>query len=180
MSKPSTRKKARRQKRLAQKVVWARITDALDELDELDEEPVELPPGNVTETILGVGGTLADGYPELVAELVGEAQRFEHRILARGWTFDTEYSSDDGFACWFFAPSGAELEDEALETVTRVWMTPTEIDLRDERDFPNAVHVVLVGSGERSRTHQLSPDRFFEQLETIEAYRVGAPALTID
>src|SRR5690242_20058730 len=158
MSKPSTRKKARRQKRLAQKVVWERITSMYDELDE--SEPATLPPRNVTDAFLGVGNSLEDDdYPAEVVEVVQQAQRFEHRILQRGWTFDAEHSKES-FVTWYFAPSVAEFDDEIREPVTRVWLTVFWDDLSDPNDFPDCVNVLLVGAGDRDISRRPTPDHF--------------------
>ncbi len=62
MSKPSDRKKARRQKRQVKRETWATVVSVLEELDEFDED------------------------------LFAEADRFDRRITQRGWTFDSEHS----------------------------------------------------------------------------------------
>ncbi|HZQ33008.1 MAG TPA: hypothetical protein VFB19_14890 [Mycobacterium sp.] len=93
MSKSSDRKKARRQKRLAQKVVWDRMNEAVDEhIEDLSDE-------------------LADGVMEL-----------DDLLSLRGWTFDAELSSGS-VVTWYYAPSGCEPADEDAEPVTRAWIT---------------------------------------------------------
>ena len=99
MSRQSDRKKARRQKRLAQRVVWSSIMEDRTELDE---------PGDIE-------------------SVVDRAKDFDHRITQRQWTFDTE-NSTAGLASWFYAPSGYEPEDDDVEAVTRVWFTTGSLD----------------------------------------------------
>jgi hypothetical protein len=63
--------------------------------------------------------------------------------------------------------------------VTRVWFTTVESHVRVDGDFPDSVHVILVGSGEVGGSKRMSPDRFFEQIERIEAHRAGDPVPTL-
>jgi hypothetical protein len=121
MSRQSDRKKARRQKRLAQRVVWS---SADDEVEDEDEDP------------------------DQIADLVTEAQDFDRRIAQREWTFDTE-NSTAGLASWYYAPSGYEPEDDDVEAVTRVWFTTTADD--DSENFPQSVHVIMAGSAQARR-----------------------------
>lgn len=99
-------------------------------------------------------------------ELVEDLESFDARIVERGWSFDDD-QSDEEFVIWFYPPSGTEVA-EGLEPVTTIWMHVVE----------NAafVHVILVGTAD---DHAVTPDRFFERLEVIEAYRAGdsTPAL---
>lgn len=170
MSKQSERKKARRRKRLAVREAKALPDWAFGD----EQEELELAPRNVTDVLLGVGNLLDDGYPDEVAEVVDMAVLFERRITQRGWTFDCEFSHN-GFANWFFAPSGTELEDETLEPVTRVWLTVFWDALHDPNDFPDVVNVLLVGSGEKDLSRRPTTERFFELIDAIEAYRIGDP-----
>ena len=63
VSKQSDRKKARRHKRLAQRIVWSSLVeDRPDDTDDTDD-------------------------------LVAAAELFNDRIVQRGWTFDTENST---------------------------------------------------------------------------------------
>jgi hypothetical protein len=171
MSKPSARKKARRQKRHARRAEWASLSALMND----PEQGVRLAPRNVTDALLGVDNSLEDSdYPAEVVELVRQAQRFEHRIMHRGWTFDAEHSKES-FVSWYFTPSGTEFEDDTLEPVTRVWLTVFWDDLTDPNDFPDCVNVLFVGSSERDISQRPTPDRFFDQIDAIEAYRPGDP-----
>jgi len=86
-----------------------------------------------------------------------------NQIVGRGWEFDREYSSEK-FITWFYPPSGAEIEDESVEPVTRIWITD-----------PAEPHVILVGSSEVGRDHTFSVDDLVARLDVIEAYRHGDP-----
>ena len=177
MSKPSDRKKARRQKRQAKRVEWDTIVKLAEEL--ADDGSFDLAPRDVTDVLLGVGNTPDDDYPDDVVEVVSQAQQLERRILQRGWTFDSEFSRM-AFACWFFAPSATEFDDETLEQVTRSWITVNWDDVSDPNDFPFCVNVLLVGSGERDISRRPTLDNFFEQIDAIEGYRVGQPVPPLD
>jgi hypothetical protein len=141
MSRQSDRKKARRQKRLAQRVVWSSM------MDERADEPPEAED------------------PEDIADLMAEAEEFDRRIIQRGWTFDTD-NSTAGLASWYYSSSGYEPDDDDVEAVTRVWFMSAEDD--DAENFPNAVHVILAGSAQARR---LSVDQLFDELDAIEAHR---------
>jgi hypothetical protein len=93
-------------------------------------------------------------------ELVEDLETFDARITQRGWTFD-EDQSDEEFVIWFYPPSGADV-GEGVEPVTTIWMHVTE-----NAEF---VHVILVGTAD---DRQMTPDDFFEKIDTIEAYRSG-------
>lgn len=87
------------------------------------------------------------------------------QINSRGWQFDREFSTDK-FVTWYYPPSGAELDDEAAEPVTRIWVTD-----------PAVPHVLLVGTTPQSEhtEYVLTVEQLFAHLDTIEAYRVGDP-----
>jgi hypothetical protein len=177
MSKPSVRKKARRQRRQARRVEWATLSAMVDEWE---EGAIRLAPRNVTDALLGVDNSLEDSdYSAEVVELVQQAQQFERRIMQRGWAFDAEHSKES-FVSWFFAASGTEFADDALEQVTRVWLTVSWDDTTDPDYFPACVNVLLVGAGESEVSQRPTPVRFFDQIDAIEAYRPGdlTPALS--
>jgi hypothetical protein len=143
MSRQSDRKKARRQKRLAQRVVWSSI------VEDRSEEPSDAEdPGDI------------EG-------LVEQAQDFDRRITQREWTFDTE-NSTAGLASWYYAPSGYEPEDDDVEAVTRVWFTTASHD--DFENFPRTVHLIMAGSAQARR---LSAGQLFDELAAIEAHRAN-------
>jgi hypothetical protein len=172
VSKASERKKARRRKRQVSRDARWIPADIYDELAIAPD--AQLAPRNVTDALMGVRSSLDDGYPDDVVELVREAQGFERRLTQRGWTFDSEFSRD-GFASWFFEPSGSEPDDEALEPVTRVWLTVSWDDQADPDAFPSVVNVLLVGSGEKELSYRLPPEDFLERIDVIESYRIGDP-----
>ena len=67
------------------------------------------------------------------ADIQGVA-RIADELIPRGWTFDQDHSSAK-LVTWYYPPSGAEVDDESLEAVTRIWLTD-----------PEAPYVLLVGS----------------------------------
>jgi hypothetical protein len=101
--------------------------------------------------------------PDDVHADVRGVARIADEIIPRGWEFDHEYSTDE-FVTWYYAPSGAEPADEALEPVTRIWL----ID-------PQLPHVILVGSDENADDIALTVDELFGRLEAFEVYRLGQP-----
>jgi hypothetical protein len=113
----------------------------------------------------------ADVLDELVttqAAIATDLEAFDERITKRGWEFD-EDESDDEFAFWVYGPSAAEVDGEDLAPVTTIWMSADE--------DAEIVHLMLVGASEDS---EFSPDVFLEQVEVIEAYRIGDPAPAFD
>jgi hypothetical protein len=108
-----------------------------------------------------------DDEPDDVSDLVAQATHFDRRITERGWTFDTD-NSTQGLASWFFGPSGYEPYSDDVESVTRVWFTTPG-------DFPETVNVILAGAGPDDTPQRLSLDGFFEQLDGIEAHRAVSP-----
>ncbi|BCI51295.1 hypothetical protein NIIDNTM18_05730 [Mycolicibacterium litorale] len=82
-------------------------------------------------------------------------------ITSRGWEFDVEFSTDE-MVTWYYPASVLDTDDEAVETVTRIWLTEDE-----------QWHVILVGSGADGIDYVFSAESLLENLETIEAYRAG-------
>jgi hypothetical protein len=108
----------------------------------------------------------ADVLDELVttqAAIATDLEAFDERITKRGWEFD-EDESDDEFAFWVYGPSAAEVDGENLAPVTTIWMSADE--------DASIVHLMLVGTAEDS---EFTPDAFVEQVEVVEAYRLGDP-----
>ncbi|WP_299558238.1 hypothetical protein [uncultured Mycolicibacterium sp.] len=113
--------------------------------------------------------------PKWLFDIGARAERFDKVLLERGWTFD-EVHSDDGLAAWYFEPSGvADLDDEDAETVTRVWFTYTVDGEPGPEDFPDAVHLILVGSAEDLRFTDVD---LLDALDVVEAHRAGDPVPT--
>jgi hypothetical protein len=102
---------------------------------------------------------------DVQADVEGVA-RIANQIVGRGWEFDGEFSTES-FISWYYPPSGAELEDESVEPVTRIWITD-----------PAEPHVILVGSSEAGRDYTFSVDGLVARLDVIEAYRFGDPEPT--
>ena len=102
---------------------------------------------------------------DVQADVEGVA-RIANQIVGRGWEFDREFSTES-FITWYYPPSGAELEDESVEPVTRIWITD-----------PAEPHVILVGSSEAGRDYTFGVDDLVARLDVIEAYRFGDPQPT--
>jgi hypothetical protein len=102
---------------------------------------------------------------DVQADVEGVA-RIANQIVGRGWEFDREFSTES-FITWYYPPSGAELEDESIEPVTRIWITD-----------PAEPHVILVGSSEAGRDYTFNVDDLVARLDVIEAYRFGDPQPT--
>ena len=95
--------------------------------------------------------------------------RIADEIIPRGWEFDRDFSTEE-FVTWFYEPSATglsdeDLEDEALEPVTRIWLTD-----------PHELHVILVGSTEGDEDRRYTFEELLGRLDAIEAYRVGDAA----
>ncbi|MBO0681393.1 hypothetical protein JRC04_28355 [Mycolicibacterium sp. S2-37] len=85
-------------------------------------------------------------------------------LTERGWEFDVDNSTDE-LATWFYPPSGFDPVDHDVESVTRIWLTADDV-----------WHVILVGAGEDGIDYVFSAGELLDQLEAIEAYRLGHPA----
>lgn len=100
---------------------------------------------------------------EVHADIRGVA-RIANEIIPRGWEFDREFSTEE-FVTWFYPPSGVELDDESVESVTRIWLTD-----------PLEPHVLLVGTAEGDGVeYQFAVEELLSQLDVVEAYRMGDP-----
>jgi hypothetical protein len=98
---------------------------------------------------------------EVHADVQGVA-RIANEIVPRGWIFD-ELASAGQLVAWYYPPSGTELDDEAAEPVTRIWLTD-----------PEQPHVILVGATEDDEDTALTVAELFARLPEIEAHRVDA------
>jgi hypothetical protein len=95
------------------------------------------------------------------AEVEGVA-RIANVIIPRGWVFDVESSTGDVIS-WYYPPSGIESDDDAVEPVSRIWLSD-----------PTEPHVLLVGSSEGDGAqYTFGVDELFARLDAIEAYRAG-------
>jgi hypothetical protein len=100
---------------------------------------------------------------EAQADVEGVA-RIANEIIGRGWEFDREFSTED-FITWFYPASAAEVDDESIEPVTRIWLSD-----------PEEPHVILVGAGEADGVdYRFTVEQLFVRLGEIEAYRIGDP-----
>jgi hypothetical protein len=110
--------------------------------------------------------TVLDGISEDI-ELAAALEGLDERITERGWVFDEELSDEES-ALWYFIPSTAEVPDDGkVVPVTTIAMTPD--------DGGEVAHVVFVGTAE---DYQFDLEELFENIEVIEAYRLGDPAPT--
>jgi hypothetical protein len=91
-------------------------------------------------------------------------------LTDRGWEFDVENSTDD-IATWFFPPSGVEIVDDTVESVTRIWLGADDED---------TWHVIFVGAGAGSIDYVFTADTLLENIEAVEGYRLGDPAPAFD
>lgn len=112
------------------------------------------------------------------ANIAAELEIFDERITERGWTFDDEFS-DGGFASWFYAPSGADVDEPHHESVTRICASDADSSHIPDGcpPFPDGVSVFLVGDGE---IYTFSADELFDHLDVIETYRYRDPEPTFD
>lgn len=95
------------------------------------------------------------------AAIATDLEAFDARVTERGWTFDEE-ESDEDFVFWLYSPSETESDDDDLAPVTTIWMSAVE--------DAEVVHLMLAGSAESS---EYTPELFFAQIDTVEAYRRG-------
>jgi len=95
------------------------------------------------------------------AAIATDLEAFDARITERGWTFD-EDESDEDFVFWLYEPSGTQVDSDELAPVTTIWMSAAE--------DAEIVHLMLAGASESS---EFMPEKFFEHVEAIEAYRTG-------
>ena len=159
MSRNSEAKKARRKKRQAARgPVWAP-----EPMPALDDEVEGLPEDD-----------------EIVAA-IGEVSRW---IAGRGWVLDVENSGDD-LVTWVDPPSAAELGDDDLEPVTRVWLAVEE----DDEEVAIVMGATLVGAGVEvdDSAEELTDGLYLLDLGTLaddvavlEAYRAGQPWPELD
>ncbi|MGP4055939.1 hypothetical protein ACTWP6_14130 [Mycobacterium sp. 4D054] len=97
-------------------------------------------------------------------EIASDLEEFDAKLTERGWEFSLDVEDDTG-AAWYWPASEAEVPDEnEAVNVTVVLLTPD--------DGGQIAHVVFVGTAE---DYQFNLDELFEHLDTIEAYRMGAP-----
>jgi hypothetical protein len=120
-------------------------------------------PDQVMETIVG------DDFDDELGQAV---ETFDQWLVSRGWTFDSEYSTET-LLSWYYSPSAAaEVDDDQVEPVTRIWITVAGA----ADDFPDGVTAVLVGTGGgQGALYTVAPEALLAQIEAVEAYRPGAP-----
>jgi hypothetical protein len=104
--------------------------------------------------------TVLDGFSDDI-EVAATLERFDERITERGWVFDEELSDEES-ALWAFPPSESALVNENFVPATTIVMTA-----EDDADI---AHVVFVGTAD---DYQFELEELFENLDVIEAYRIG-------
>jgi hypothetical protein len=110
-------------------------------------------PDNVLDELVSTQATIAT-----------DLEAFDQRVTKRGWEFD-EDESDEEFAFWLYEPSVADVEGDDVVPVTTIWMAADE--------DAELVHLMLVGMADG---YSFTPEKFFEHVDLIEAYRLGEPA----
>ena len=102
--------------------------------------------------------------PDAHAEVEGVAL-IANTIIPRGWIFDAESSTGDVIS-WYYPPSHVEVDDDAVESVTRIWLSD-----------PAEPHVLLAGSSEDDGTDlTFGVDELFARIAAIESHRAQLPA----
>lgn len=104
-------------------------------------------------------------------ELGQAVETFDQWLISRGWTFDTDFSTET-LLSWFYPPSATDFSDERFEPVTRIWITFAGAD----DDFPERVTAVLAGTAgeDHGQLYSVAPEILVAHIEAIEAYRHGA------
>jgi len=108
-----------------------------------------------------VPDTVLDDLVTTQAAIATDLEAFDSRITERGWTFD-EDESDEDFVCWFYEPSGTDVDEDELAPATTLWMSADE--------DAEIVHLMLAGTAEDS---EFTPEDFFGHADVIEGYRSG-------
>lgn len=110
------------------------------------------------------------------AEIADAVAQVNSWLVGRGWALDEETSGDD-LLNWVYPPSAADVEaDSGAEPVTRIWITLQE----DDDEFVLEFGAVLVGAGAGDGTFVLDPETLPDQIEAIEAYRIGSDPPDLD
>ena len=102
------------------------------------------------------------------AAIATDLEAFDQLITARGWTFD-EDESDEDLVFWFYEPSGTDVDEDEAAPVTTIWMSADE--------DAEIVHLMFVGSTDE---YEFAPDELFDDLDVVEAYRLGDPLPRFD
>jgi hypothetical protein len=103
-------------------------------------------------------------------EKADELEIFDDRLTARGWEFSEDGDDEVGVA-WYWPPSAAEVDDSAAAEDDAEQVTATVVLLTPE-DGGEIAHVVFVGTSE---DYQFGLDELFDHIDSVEAYRMGAP-----
>src|SRR5262245_4994639 len=104
-------------------------------------------------------------HDRLAAELAiaDDLEHFDEQLTGRGWVFDEGLTDEDG-VIWVYPPSAAEVSDDVVSATTVVLTADEDGEI---------AHVVFVGTLD---DYQFGLDELFDHIDTIEAYRMGAPA----
>ena len=98
------------------------------------------------------------------AEIAAELELFDERITERGWDFDDELSDDEFGNLVLRSIVRPRSTMSRTQAVTEICLTAA--------DDAEIVHLMFVGTDDDIR---LTPDELFENIDAIEAYRVGEP-----
>lgn len=120
------------------------------------------------------------GLEQDLAEVASAVAEVNSWLIGRGWLMDEDQSTDD-LLTWVYPPSAAEFGDvvsirSGYEPFTRLWLTLDEDDDALVLEFGAA----LVGAGSGQDPHLIDPERLAEQIDALEAYRMGLPQPSFD
>ncbi len=125
-------------------------------------------------------GRTPAGLSDELAEVASAVAEINDWLIGRGWLMDEDQSTDD-LLTWVYPPSAAQFGDvvsirSGYEPLTRLWITLDEDDDALVLEFG----VALVGAGSGQDSYLIDPERLAEQVDALEAYRMGLPQPSFD
>lgn len=112
--------------------------------------------------------TGAESEPDAIG---GAIAAIDEWITGRGWELDTDSVAGE-LVSWVFPASAADFDDDDdLEPVTRIWIALEEDDDEVVLEFGS----VLVGFRPDDEPYVLDPDTLADDIDALEAYRLGLP-----